>query len=341
MQPRAPRRHVSITLVASLTAIAFAASAAPAQAVNGADPDTLTTTTTRSPIMFGASGSTRALTESHERTLGQRLRGLRVYKQWDDVLFTSSQTWARDTGHTLFVSIGSQRNGGAGIRWADIAAARPGSRLYADMQHQAKQIKAFGDTVYIAFNHEPETESSWYGTPAQFTAAWRKLVSVYRAAGVRNAEYVLTLTAWGFARRDGKNARYYYPGNAYVDYIAADGYNWYRCRGGAWRQLSSILEAQRQFGRQHPDKGLMVWEFGSTEDPAQPGRKAQWFRNATALFKQPGYAQYDTVLTWEGRLYNNTRSTNTCNFDYASSTSAKSAWVAMAKDQYYSAASVD
>jgi hypothetical protein len=291
--------------------------------------------------MFGASGSTRELVQSHERTTGTRLHGLRVYKDWDDVLFNSSQIWARDTGHTLFLSINSRRNGGGGIRWADIAAARPGSQIYSEIQRQAQQIKAFRDRVYIAFNHEPETASSWYGTPAQFAAAWRKIVSVYRAAGVTNAKYVLTLTAWGFARKDGKNARYYYPGDAYVDHIAADGYNWYHCKSSddKWRQLWQIIEAHRQFGREHPAKGLMLWEFGSTEDPANPDRKAQWLRNARALFKQPGYSQYKAVLTWEGRLATS-QGTRTCNFDYLSSSSARDAWKAMANDSYYRSAYV-
>ncbi len=332
---------VAVTLAALLGALLVATLGGPARAAEpgGDTPDSTTTPLNRrSPLMFGASGSTRELVQSHERVLGQKLFGLRVYKDWDDTLFASSQVWARDTGHTLFLSIAPQRNGGADIRWSDIANARPGSRLYADMQRQAQQIKAFGDKVYIAFNHEPETKSSWYGTPSQFTAAWRKVISTYRAAGVTNAEYVLTLTAWGFARKDGKNAANYYPGDAYVDYIAADGYNWGRCRSGEtkWRELSSIIEAHRRFGMRHPDKGLMLWEFGSVEDPANPGRKAQWFRNAQALFTQPAYSQYEAVVTWEGRLFDRSRSNN-CGFDYNTSSSARNAWKAMATAPTYRA----
>jgi hypothetical protein len=336
---------VRVALAATTGTLLLTALMSHAQAIDPAGETTSSTSTSstsstaRPPLMFGASGSTRELVESHERVLGQRLNGLRVYKDWDDTLFSSSQVWARDTGHTLFLSISARRNGGGMVRWSDIATARPGSRLYADMVRQAQQIKAFGDKVYIAFNHEPETNSSWYGTPAQFASAWRKIVSTYRAAGVTNAEYVLTLTAWGFARHDGKNAASYYPGDAYVDHIAADGYNWYRCRDGAkWRELSSIIEAHRRFGMLHPGKGLMLWEFGSTEDPAVPGRKAQWFRNAQALFSQPAYSQYKAVISWEGRLY--TRSRNNCGFDYNSSASARDAWKAMGTSPMYSASTV-
>ncbi len=141
------------------------------------------------PIMFGASGSSRELIESHERVARTKVRGARVYKQWDSPLFSASQIWARDTGHTLFLSIRSERRGGADVRFSAVANAKPGSTLYRDMQNQARQIKAFGAKVFITYNHEPDASFSRYlGTGPEFAAAWRKLVSVYRAEGVRNAE---------------------------------------------------------------------------------------------------------------------------------------------------------
>ena len=141
------------------------------------------------PAMFGAVGPTKQLVLTHEQALGKRMPGLRVYKKWDSTLFNADQYWARDTGHTLFVSIDSQRESKLHIKWRDIANARPGSSLYADMQRQASQIKAFRAKVYVIYNHEPEaTESSTRGTPSEFVAAWRKLVDVYRAAGVTNGE---------------------------------------------------------------------------------------------------------------------------------------------------------
>ncbi len=295
------------------------------------------------PIMFGAEGSTKPLVLSHESVLGGTMRGLRVFKKWDSTLFGGDQKWARDTGHTLFLSIKSQRNNGTHVKWADIAAAQPGSPLYATMVRQAKEIKAFGAKVYIIFNHEPEASFSLAsGNAAQFVAAWRKLIGIYRAQGVTNAEYVWTMTTWGFIRKDSRNARYYYPGDSYVDHIAADGYNWYRCREatGKWIEMAEILEGHRQFGKAHPTKGLMVMEWGSTEDPAVPGRKAQWIRNSTALFQQPGYEQYKAVLSWEGR-HHKAITYYPCHFDYRSSASATQAWREMGTHPAYAARTIN
>ncbi|GAA2030697.1 glycosyl hydrolase [Pseudokineococcus marinus] len=287
--------------------------------------------------MFGSSGSTRTLIEQNEKTAGTAVRGARVFRSWDSTLFGRDQTWARDTGHTMFLSVKSSRSNGTKVRWADVANAKPGSTLYRDMQRQAAQIKAFGSKVYIGYHHEPEATPG-HGTPAEFAAAWRKLVSVYRAEGVRNAEYVWVMTAWGFLRKDDRRAELFYPGDSYVDGIAADAYNWYRCRSstGKWTSLRSVIEGQRKFGLKHPGKDLMLWEFGSVEDPAQPGRKAQWLRDARSMLKEPAYSQYKVVLTWEGRNYDN----GNCHFDYQTSSTARSAWVEFTRDAAFSARSL-
>jgi hypothetical protein len=81
--------------------------------------------------------------------------------------------------------------------------------------------------------------------------------------------------------------------------MGADAYNWYDCRAGvrnSWKSLEQIIEPFRQFGRAHPDEELLLPEFGSYEDPADPGRKAQWFRDAAALFAKPGWEQFTGIL---------------------------------------------
>ena len=327
---RRPRRLAALSLSALLAGAALTGVASPVDAASASKP-----------MMFGAAATSRQDVEEHERALGGRLNGLRVYKMWDSKLFASSQTWARDSGHTLFLSIRSRRTNGSNVKWADVANARPGSRIHDDMLRQAREIKAFRAPVFISYNHEPEAHESWSnGSGAQFIAAWRKVISTWRAAGVTNAKYVFTATAYGFDRKDARRVDNYYPGDAYVDHIAADGYNWYRCRDrdAGWRELSSVIEGHRRFGLKHPSKGLMLWEFGSAEDRANPGRKAQWLRNATSLFQKPGWGQYRAVLSWEGRNFSG--SGPDCGFDYKSSAAAKKAWVDMARSPAFGATRV-
>jgi hypothetical protein len=279
-------------------------------------------------IILGTVAQTRRESEERERETGRHLTGVRVFRRWDQPLFDADQQWARRTGHTVFLSIKSRRADGSAIGWRDLALAPTGTRLARDMIRQADEIRRFGSPVYIVFNHEPDARSSRsMGGPADFIAAWRRLVNTYRAAGVRNARYVWTVTDWAF----GRDAYSYYPGDAYVDDVAADVYNWYTCRAQStpWRSLAQLIEPQRRFGLKHPRQGLMLLEWGSAEDPARPGRKAQWIRDATRLFSAPAYRQYRAVLHWDDR-HTGLMAGTSCNFDYRSSPSALAAWRAMA-----------
>ena len=236
-----------------------------------------------------------------ESQIGRKLEAVRAFYRWDAPFPTSYESWLRDTGHTLFMSVKAIRMNGTHIPWADVAAAQPGSALYANIVGWATRVRDYGAPVYFAFHPEPETISNDpNGTSVDFIAAWRKVISVFRGEGVTNASYVWTMTDYAYWRTDAPHRRapLWYPGDEYVDHLAVDAYNWYKCRGNniPWTSLQQSIEPFRQFGAAHPSKGLMLLEFGSAEDPAVTGRKGQWFRDVQALFKQPGWEQFQAIL---------------------------------------------
>jgi hypothetical protein len=82
------------------------------------------------------------------------------------------------------------------------------------------------------------------------------------------------------------------PGDAWVDNVAVDAFNIYcRTKSGSfanpWRSLATRLDPFIQFVAGHPGPDLVVAEWGSSEDPNNPGRKAQWIADAQTMFKQP------------------------------------------------------
>ncbi len=266
------------------------------------------------PILFGAytqlqSGESRseAIT-SLEGAIGRPLAIVRVYYRWDAGFPGDYERWLRDSGHTLFMSVRAQRADGSIIRWRDIANAEPGSALHDRIIEWADRIKGFGAPLYFAFHHEPEiVASSGHGGADDFIAAWQKVITVFREQGVTNAEYVWTMTAYAFARQDTRAAPNWYPGDGYVDHFGADAYNFYTCRPDQdtpWRSLGDIIEPFRQFGLAHPDKGLFLPEWGSVEDPQQPGRKAGWIDYAREVLAGPGYEQLRGVMYWDAMSHN-------------------------------------
>ncbi len=286
---------------------------------------------TTSPIIFGAAATNQAQVLADEKVLGRHMEGVHYYRPWDGTLFGRDQLWMRDTSHTIFLSVEAKRKGGGSISFASIAAAAPGSQLYTEMQSIAAQIKAFGAPVYVTFNHEPEASGALkLGTGAQFAAAWRKFVTVMRASGVTNAKYLAIFTGYGFKATDARAVNNYYPGDTYVDAVGADLYNWAGCRNQPWTEMSSLVAAFKAWGALHPSKALVIGEYGSVEDHAVAGHKAQWIRNVETLFKSPGYSQFKAVLYWGG-----INIASKCAFNFTTSTSAQAAWAAMGKDPAY------
>ena len=287
-------------------------------------------------VLFGArpEPGTQQGTTTLEGKIGRRLAAIRVYYNWDSPFPDTDVTWFRNNGYALLLSVKSERRNHTFVQWRDIANAQPGSALHNDIVTWANRIKSLGTHVYFTFNHEPETSLNSSGQGADFIAAWRKVVTVFRGQGVTNADYLWIMTAYSFKARDRRRAVDWYPGEAYIDYMGADAYNWYNCRPGTsnpWNSLEQLLNPMRLFAQGRTIKGLMVPEWASTEDSAQPGRKAQWFADARALFKKPGWEGFKAVL-----YYNKSSKYPNCRWFVDSSQASLTAFSAMANDVYYS-----
>ncbi len=136
------------------------------------------------------------------------------------------------------------------------------------------------------------------------------------ADGATNVSYMLTLMASAYKHN---NADPYYPGSNYVDVLAADGYNWYGCSkpNGPWIEVTQIF---KDFNTYALSKGkpAIVAEWGTGEDPATPGRKAQWFTDALPEFKAwtniKGVSYFDSSPTPTCARWVNTSTSSTAAF---------------------------
>ncbi|HET7636594.1 MAG TPA: glycosyl hydrolase [Candidatus Limnocylindria bacterium] len=157
----------------------------------------------------------------------------------------------------------------------------------------AQSAAAWGGRIYLRPMHE--MNGSWYSwgrgvngnTPQQFVAAWRRMHDIFVAAGATNVKWV-----WS------PNVRYgpeypladLYPGNAYVDWVGLDGYNWGldpHLGQPAWQSFEQIFGATYReiTGSVAPGKPIMIAETASTENG---GDKASWILK-TFLTDAPKY----------------------------------------------------
>jgi chitodextrinase len=202
------------------------------------------------------------------------------YIHLDTTFPKSSHLSSISSGHTLLVNIKPEINN-TPVRWSAIAAGTYDNYLVS----KANAFKSLGVAAFVIFHHEPENDLTAFGSTADYVAAWRHVVSVFRDHGATNVAFVWTMMAWTF--NGNSNPTAYYPGDDVVDWLAADGYSWYPTKANApWRSFGEIFGGFTSWaGANHPAKPLMVAETGVQEDPADPTRKGAWYANAVTTMK--------------------------------------------------------
>ena len=297
-------------------------------------------------VVFGAfpasrGGQTRQQAAvALEAQTGRKLEVVRVFETWSSVFPDSFHRWIRDGGRTPILSVKPVRSNGTRVTWSAIANAAPGSQVDNEIRSWARRIRDFGGPIHVTLHHEPESSGTSYGTQADFIAAWRHWVDVFREEGAVNARYMWIMTDYAFfvSSSDRRQAIKWFPGDNWIDGMAIDAYNWSTCRPNIynpWRTLEYIIEPFRKFGLQHPTKQLWLTEWGSWEDPAVSGRKGQWFDQARALFARSSHQQFAGISYFNSP--HPSSSFPDCDWWIDTSTSSLNAFIAMGHDALYQA----
>lgn len=223
------------------------------------------------------------------------------------------------------------------ITWGATSTRRIVQGLEDDwIRQQAVRIRELGAPVFLRYYHEPEGDyrNAMVTSAAEYIQAWRRARTIFRNAGVTNAVWVWSPTAYAFRVSTTRDPRTFYPGDAHVDWIAADGYNFAPAKPGAqWNSFTTIFARWYAWASVRP-KPLMVAEYGAMEDPGIPGRKAAWYRDMQATVKT-NFPLVQAVIAWSTA---NTKEGRIHDWNVDSSPSALAAWRGMANDPYYAAA---
>lgn len=153
----------------------------------------------------------------------------------------------------------------------------------------ARGIKAAGGPVMLRPFHE--MNGNWYpwaGTvngndPVQFSAAWRHVHDIFEKEGATNVTWVWSVNQISIPNTPANRFAAYYPGDAYVDWVGASGFNWGAAvPGGSWTPWET------RFGESVPyletlGKPIIIDEMASVE---QGGSKAAWIREAYDRIRQ-------------------------------------------------------
>ena len=167
-----------------------------------------------------------------EQRLGRSLDIDHNFYAWDEAFPTEAERWDLRAGRIPMISW----NGRASPQPA-IAAGRYDTLI----QERARETKALGQPVLIRwFWGDGRQQRRRNGRlPDEYIAGWQHIVKTFRDQGADNVSWVWCPNATAF--NDGE-AQAFYPGDDYVDWTCADGYNWAPGRrGDDWRSFKDIF----------------------------------------------------------------------------------------------------
>jgi beta-mannanase len=134
--------------------------------------------------------------------------------------------------------------------------------------------------VYIRLAHE--MNGNWYpwggtvngNSPADFVGAWRHVRDVFTQEGATNVKFVWAPNNDSVPNTSANAIGAYWPGDAYVDYLAIDGYNFGTGSSwSTWRSFSDVFGASYATVTKLSSKPLVITEIGCS---TSGGDKAAW-----------------------------------------------------------------
>ncbi|MGH9041798.1 MAG: DUF7594 domain-containing protein [Acidimicrobiia bacterium] len=209
-------------------------------------------------------GKKQALTD-FEALVGRKLGIDMYYEPWGNSFPTFRESWDMANGRIPMISWGKTET-------TDITKGMHDAYI----RDRANAIEALGQPVFIRWFWEMDgtRNADVAVSPAAYIAAWKYLRSMFAAEGATNVAWVWCPNASGF--EDG-SAQSFYPGDDHVDWVCADGYNWYPSDNRAYQGFEEKFQAFHDFAVAH-NKPAVAGEYGSQE--MEPGRRAQWLRDA-------------------------------------------------------------
>ncbi|MCA9839513.1 MAG: hypothetical protein KC422_21565 [Trueperaceae bacterium] len=139
--------------------------------------------------------------------------------------------------------------------------------------------QAFAKPVYLRpFPEMNGNWTPWNGAPEDLKAAWRHMVDLFRASGSHNVKWVWCPNITDYPPTPENAMERYFPGDAYVDILALDGYNWGTTKPDTrWQTFETIFVEPYKRIVKLADKPVWITETACAEQSNFD--KAAWIRD--------------------------------------------------------------
>lgn len=196
----------------------------------------------------------------------------------------------------------------------------------------AQVAAAYSKPFYLRFAHE--MNGNWYpwgygvngNTSGQYIAAWRHVYTLFQQAGAVNIRWIWSPNVAGNGKKNGTATSAFsslYPGDAYVHWVAMDGFNWGTSQSwSSWQSLSTIFGATYGPLARMTKKPMMIAETASAE---VGGNKASWITTGLSSTIPSSFPRIQAVIWFDENKETDWRVNSTTTALAAYSSVAKSA----------------
>ncbi len=227
--------------------------------------------------LLGAFIGSPATVASREALLGRKLAIVHNFFGWADDWVARARSDAA-TGRVPLITWIPNGPTGVGISLDDIINGLQDAYITT----RAQAAKAVGQKFFLRWGHEmngnwTNWNASKYGSnaagAAKFAQAWQHIHNIFTSVGATNVLWVFCPNVNSVPVAPWNTWQSYYPGDAYVDWVAYDGYNFGTGSGGSgWTSFAAIANGIYS-GLAATGKPIMIAEMSSSESG---GDKAAW-----------------------------------------------------------------
>lgn len=237
-----------------------------------------------------------------EKKAAHRPALIKTFYRLDDDF--SARGWAGQVMRRIARS-GSTNYVALDLRWrgapaSGLLSALAAGSADAELRRVARQLRDIGGPVLVepAWEMNGNWSYPWQGAlngedrnaPERFVTAWQHVVDVFRAEGALNLRWVFSPNIGNPAAGAGVGPTHwnwygnYYPGDGYVDYVGAHGFNAPSLWGAPYQAFSTLFDGSAadrllsDLADRYPSKPIIIGEFASEETPGHS--KADWIRDA-------------------------------------------------------------
>lgn len=145
-------------------------------------------------------------------------------------------------------------------------------KYFRTFARRAKKAKV---PIYYRFGYEMNGDwFPWCERPEEFVKAWQHVWTIFQKEKVTNISWVFSPSIlWDYNNKSIHSIEPYYPGDAYVDIVALDGYNFgdFHTKYHKWKSVEEVFRRSLTILESY-HKPIWIAETGCPTDP----RRIAW-----------------------------------------------------------------